>query len=102
MSTNTKVKTELTLSDRKAVFAMLLMSCNDGELSRGSFVRVGQTFNASAQTISRVWSATLSNMEAHLEEQDNLDAYALLTENKLPLSMFPEKVFNSYKIGRIG
>ena len=95
MSTNRKGSRELTPEERKACFAMLLMCCKDDKLERGSIVRVSKAFGTSFNSVKCVWSATLSNMEAHLEEQDDLESFFLLTQGSLPLTVFPDKVFCS-------
>ena len=93
MSSNRKGSKELTQNDRKACLAILLMHCHDDKLEHGIIVRVATTFGTSRQSVRCVWVMTLSNMEAHLEEHDNLKNYALLTQGSLPLSLFPEEVF---------
>ena len=44
MTVNSKGRKELTLNERKAGFAMLVMACKDGELPKGSFVRAAAAF----------------------------------------------------------
>ena len=72
MSVNAKGRKELTLNERKAGFAMLVMACKDGELPKGSFVRAAAASRVHPATIRCLWRATLSNMEVHLEAIDYL------------------------------
>jgi hypothetical protein len=44
--TNNKRKRALILDDRKACIAILLMHCEEGELKRGSFVKVVNAFES--------------------------------------------------------
>ena len=93
---------ELTLSDRKACFAMLLLCYKEDKLEHGSFVKVAEAMGSTANTISRFWSATLSNMEADLVEHDDLENYALLTQGTLRFNLFPDEVFSTRNHAREG
>jgi hypothetical protein len=97
-----KRRKELTLNDRKACFAMLLMHASNGLLKRGSFVSTARKFGVSSHCVKRVWRAVISNMQAHLEEQDDHFNFVRLEELVLPLCMFPDKVFLSNKFGKVG
>ena len=68
-------------------------------------MRASKVFCVSAQAnIQRVWISTLSNMEAHLEEQDDLEAFYLLPQTQLLFGLFPDYVFASAskKRGKVG
>ena len=70
---------------------MFLMCCKGDKLERDSIVRVSKAFGISFNSAQHVWIATLSNMEAHLEEQDDLERFFLLTQGSLPLTLFQDK-----------
>jgi hypothetical protein len=102
MEQGNKRKREATLVDRKAIFAMLLVHVQDGELKRGSFVRVADAFGMSDDTVRRIWRTTLSNMQAHLASQPHVETQLLLDSLSLPLNRFPDHVFDSNKKANCG
>jgi hypothetical protein len=97
MSTKLLAQREATKDDRKAIFAMLLMHVENGELKKGSFVKAGEVFGAHPDTISRIWRATLANMTEHLSNQEEAEMLLLLDSLSLPLSAFPDSVFENKK-----
>jgi hypothetical protein len=86
MDSSNKRKRETTIIDRKAIFALLLMHCKDGELERGSFVSVANAFEVCKDTVRQIWCTVLSNMEAHLASQEDIKTQLLLDALLLPIS----------------
>ena len=88
-------KSELTYKDRKACFGMLLITCRVGRPSHGSFVSVAKQFGAHPRTVRRLWERVISNMETHLEKEEDYEGIILLDQKTLPLTVFPDEVFLS-------
>jgi hypothetical protein len=95
MSSKGVRKEDHSVANRKAIFAMLLLHVQDGALKRGSFVRVAEHVGTSVDAVRKIWRAVLLNMEAHLAADDNPDPLLLLDELSLPLSKFPDHVFEN-------
>jgi hypothetical protein len=102
MSSKEKQYKELTLSDRKALFASLYVTCKDGKVEHGQKMRSALRFDVAPKTVSRVWEDICSVMEAHLVEHMELEHLQLFEQRTLPLRMFPDHVFQSRKKGRVG
>jgi hypothetical protein len=93
---------ELTLSDRKCCFAMVLLSHVKGVMKRGSYVRAAEILGVSARRVSNLWGATCANMLVYLEDQDDVEGMAQYLDWELPLTMYPDHVFASGKVGHCG
>ena len=97
---------EMSLSDRKQAFGMMLshVEVEDeiGSLKEGSFVSVGKLVERGATTMSRLWDTTLSNMETHLSNHNDEVGLTNLTYLTLPLTAFPDGVFANNKRGNVG
>jgi hypothetical protein len=74
MSTKERQYKELTfLSDRKALFASLYVTCKDGKIEHGQKVRIALKFDVAPKTVSGIWEDIGSVMEAHLVEHMELE-----------------------------
>jgi hypothetical protein len=102
MSVKERHYKELTLSDRKALFASLYVTCKDGKIEHGQKVRTALKFEVAPKTVSRVWEDICSVMESHLVEHMELERLHLFEERTLPLRHFPDHVFDNRKKGRVG
>ena len=105
LSIKTKGKKELTMSSRKSIFCMLYDRSRAGRLSDEQKVRVATAFETSQTTVKRVFRKAISNMEAHLESEEtniNMEKLHLLSTHSLPLTEFPDHVFEPNKKGVVG
>jgi hypothetical protein len=73
MSNKERQYKELTLSDRKALFASRYVTCKDGKVEHGQKVRSALKFEVASKTVSRVWEDICSVMENHLVEKMELE-----------------------------
>ena len=78
--------------------------CNKGEVKAEHFVRVEETVGCPRRRLKRMWSAVLSNMQTHLDNHENeyLQPVLHLLNTSLPVSMFPDSIFQSNKMGVCG
>jgi hypothetical protein len=97
MDTDTKGLHDMSLQDRKACFAMLLLHVDNGILRRGCFVGVAKNLGWSERTVRRVFRQTLENMTAYLEDEWDTESMLLLEDLALPMSSFPDFVFSNNK-----
>ena len=102
MESKDKGYKELTLSDRRAIFSILYMTCKHGKVEHGKKVRVAEQFNVHPRTVNRVWAETCSVMEAHLINEMELERLSLFDQRMLPIINFPDFVFDSAKKGNVG
>jgi hypothetical protein len=88
---------ELTTSNRKAVFAMLLGSVEGGELKHGIKKKVATIFEVAPQTVGRIFESTLSKIEFFYSANDMFEEQLDLANLKVPWSVLPMEVFASDK-----
>ena len=94
---------ELTMVDRKAGFAMLLMMVDNGALPHGSYQKVAHFLGVSSWlTVARLWRNTLARMEKYLEANWMIDEMLLLNDLNLTMACFPDEVFKPEKKGVVG
>ena len=70
---------ELTLSDRKAVYAACLNFLENGKLKQGCFVSVGESLGFGERRASAAWHG---NMEVHLINAMGAEADAYITVDR--------------------
>jgi hypothetical protein len=102
MSSEERQYKELTLSDRKALFASPYVTCKEGKVEHGQKVRSALKFSVAPKTVSRVWEGICSVMENSLVEKMELEQLQLFEQRTLLLRQFPDRVFESRKKGRVG
>jgi len=88
----TKYK-QLTPSDRKACYYMLLSFCEDGVPKRGAWANVAGVFSVDPKTVARLWKDIRGRMEIdNIEVDDDHDAQQHLIDKSKGL---PEDMFKS-------
>ena len=95
---------ELTLADRKGIFASLIPYINNGSIRHGSFVIVGDQLGVGARKVSAVWHSVLARMEETVDNHDEEGAerFLRMMEGSLPLNEYPDHIFQSGKVGVVG
>ena len=96
-----KVK-ELLPTYRKAAFGMCLLLSKEGLLPRKSYVNLGVSLGVNERRVARLWPDVLSSMEDYLSKYNDLESMGRLIDLTLPLSSFPDEIFNAKKgiVGR--
>jgi hypothetical protein len=102
METRVKGNKELSLNDRKAMFALLWVACKHGKIEHGKKVSVATQFQVAPKTVTRVWEHILSVMQAHLIKELMFEELQQFDNWMLPLRMFPDHVFEAGKKGKVG
>jgi hypothetical protein len=103
METRVKGKKELSLNDRKAIFALLWVACKHGKIEHGKKMSVAKQFQVAPKTVTRVWEQILSVMQAHLIKELMFEELQQFDNCMLPLvGMFPDHVFEAGKKGKVG
>ena len=93
---------ELLPTDRKAAFGICLLICKEGLLPRKSYVNLGVSLGVNERRVARLWPDVLSIMEDYLSKSNDLESMGHLIDLTLPLSSFPDDIFNAKKgiVGR--
>jgi len=92
-----KIK-ELSLNDRKAIFATLLTMVKDGVLVRGSFKETAKIVGTTGDTVSRVWKKSIQKIARHLNNHNLLTILQIM-----PLIKdLPDHLFEAGKKGVCG
>ena len=95
-------QSEFTLSDRKAAFCCLLLLVEDGEVKAKNVSVVSKKLGVARRRLKRLWAATISNMQAHLSNQDGTPPFHIKDlGTTIPLAAFPGSVFQSHKVGAV-
>jgi hypothetical protein len=95
MAVNRLREGDLTLSNRKAAFCMIVATSSEGKLKRGIFCELAKDFKVAPSTIGRLWKSTLDSIDFFLSNhdmyQEAIDGYSL----KFNWRDLPDEVYAS-------
>jgi len=93
--------TELTLTDRKAIFTSLISEVKDGVLIRGSIAKIAKIVGTTGVTVSRVWKQSIQKI-AHSLNNHNHPNDVLTNLHLLSVKDLPDSLFKPGKYGNVG
>ena len=60
-------------------------------------MKVGVSLGVNERKVARLWPTVLSNMGDYLSKSNDLESTGRLIDLTLPLSSFPDEIFNAKK-----